>query len=417
MALSGRSAVGYRIFADVRLIDDCIRHVRERFGRLLTQGAQVTGLPAGTAAAGQYLDQYSFAQRGLFGTAAAVLVLSRSAPDTDRLRMIDALIRYLKERPEIEEGLADPEGLPVVRARLAIEKRDTFKSADVLYALSIAPAAAAGRDLLIGRLLPRITAARCPTGGWAVELDPTARRDPLATAHVLRALHAAGVGIATDEITALRSDLSAGTQVSPYVRCAILFALAQVTPEDRTLAGEWRQLWESLRPEAASRAEANYEYTIGDRQYYVRIPWQLYLLAAATVCRRRALLTSPGVRTILFDCAGAIASSEGFAYRSSGHAQSTRTNAIAVETLWMARQNLRRSPALAACCLAVNSFARVFQSRVVSFLLWIVGLGLAVTAAVLWLIDSNGQISALGPEMVGVAVLALAGASLRRIRR
>ena len=157
MSSSERAGLGYLAFADVRLIDECISRVRDRFELLLTRGSQVACLPTGTLAAGQYLDQLQFVQRGLFGTAAALLVFSRSAPDTDRLRVIDALIQYLLERPAIEESLADADELPVVRARLGVEACDTFKTADVVYALSMAPPAAAGRDRLIGRLLARIT--------------------------------------------------------------------------------------------------------------------------------------------------------------------------------------------------------------------------------------------------------------------
>ena len=63
---------------DEDLAETTIFSIRRKFDLLLENGAQVRGLPEGMLAAGQYLDRFEFEQRGLFGTAAAILVISSS---------------------------------------------------------------------------------------------------------------------------------------------------------------------------------------------------------------------------------------------------------------------------------------------------------------------------------------------------
>ena len=52
----------------------CVRcNTWVKFDLLLESGAQIRDLPDGMIAAGQYLNRFEFEQRGLFGTAAAIL--------------------------------------------------------------------------------------------------------------------------------------------------------------------------------------------------------------------------------------------------------------------------------------------------------------------------------------------------------
>jgi hypothetical protein len=104
----------------------------------------------------------------------------------------------VNERPSVEESLVrTEEDAAWLTTRLIRESKTTFKVAELLYALSAAPPATAGREKLLQSLLEKISQGHRPGGGWSVDLDPTNDHDPLATASVVRGLHAAG--IATEE--------------------------------------------------------------------------------------------------------------------------------------------------------------------------------------------------------------------------
>src|SRR5450755_1345389 len=133
-------SASYYVSADRSVLQGAMLRIEAQFCDLLENGAQAQGVPAGVRAAGQHLNPYSMNQRGLYGTAAALLVLSRSRPSAQRIELIEGLIKYINERPTIENDLAETdEDLAMLRARFAIEWRQAFKCSELLYALAAAP--------------------------------------------------------------------------------------------------------------------------------------------------------------------------------------------------------------------------------------------------------------------------------------
>ena len=172
----------------------------------------------------EHLNPYSVNQRGLYGTAASLLGAGRSHPSPRRLEFIEGLIQYINERPGVEQALVQTkEDEAWLTTRLLKEGRTAFKCAELLYALSAAPPAAAGRETLLRSLLERITGGHRPSGGWAADLDPTPGPRPACHRSIIRSLHAAGVAVDDTDLKIVQEDAADSRSVSRYVRAVCLY--------------------------------------------------------------------------------------------------------------------------------------------------------------------------------------------------
>lgn len=389
------------------MLTEAIERIGAQFENLLLHGAQVNDLPDRYLAAGMQLNRLSVEQRGLFGTAAAILVLSR-LPRTDRrLEDLNSLIRYVAGRPSIEADLARTDlAKASITTRLHAEGRDTFKTADMLYALACAPAAVSGRDQLVSALLQKVLGARRSAGGWAVELDQRRERDALASAHVLRAISVAGVPVERTDLDQLVTDITSEEE-SPYVRSFCLYVYSDLVPSDPRLASAWRKLWRSLAPELRGRVEATYDYAIENRHYSVRIPWQLYLAGTAARVMPMSRFFFPDLQRILLDGVADALGPQGFLYPASGKALSTRTNGILLDTLWLLRATLVNSKAMSAMATVANGSVAVLHSRILGILLSVGFLVLLIFAFWGWLRSPDATLAALAPEFIAAIALGI----------
>lgn len=407
----------FYVSVDEKVLHWAMARIEEQFRDLLENGAQAQGIPPSVYAAGQHLNPYSLNQRGFYGTAAALLVMSRSRPSPNRIGIIEGLIKYVSDRPGIEQALlSTEEDQAMLPARLILDWKTAFKCADLLYALAATPAAVAGREILLQRILQRFSAGRRQAGGWAVDLDPNRGRDPLATASVVRSLNAAGLAVEPADLDLLRGDASAVGQVSPYVRCFCLLVLLEVGGPDDSTAKVWNDLLDTLRSELHDRTEANYEFTVGNRQYYVRVPWQLYLIASAARCKPTSLIFTSDVRRALLDCVQAIDSPEGYVYTAFGHMKSTRTYSILMDTLWHVSGQLHTSKILARMSLAGNWAIRILYARASAWLALFAALALAGIGLYAWLSASASRFDAVGAELAAAVLLAVISFLLSRVR-
>ncbi len=407
----------FYVSVDEKVLSWAMSRIEEQFRDLLDNGTQAAGIPLGVYAAGQHLNPYSLNQRGFYGTAAALLVMSRSRPSPNRIGIIEGLIKYINDRPALEQGLLDTEeDQAMLPARLILDWKTAFKCADLLYALAATPPAVAGRETLLQNVLRRLEDGRRKTGGWSVDLDPSRDRDPLATASVIRGLHAAGVSVEPSDIDLVRQDAMTVGRVSPYVRCVCLLVLLEVNESDDSTVKIWNDLLDVLRPELHERTEANYEFTVGNRQYYVRVPWQLYLIASASICKPMSLIYTSDVRRALLDCVQAVDSSDGYVYTAFGHMKSTRTYSILMDTLWRVSKQLQTSKFLARTSLTANWAIRILYAQISARIALLAALGLAGLAAYAWLSESNSRLSAIGPELAAAVLLGLISFLLSRVR-
>jgi hypothetical protein len=410
-------STSYYVSADRRVLREAMLRIEEQFRDLLENGVQAHGVPRAVFAAGQHLNPYSMNQRGLYGTAAALLVLARSHPTSQRNSFIRGLITYINERRALEGTLAETdEDVAMLNARFLIEWRQSFKCSELLYALAIAPAVITGREALLGLLLTRLEAGRRSSGGWSADLDPSHDHDPLATASVVRALHAAGDPVSHADLDMVKSDAANKDSVNPYARSFCLLVLLEMAGPERSLVNLWNDLLDELRPQLRDRTEANYEYTLGNRQYYVRIPWQLYLIEGAAICRPLSIVFTSDIRSALLDAIQAINTSEGYIYRAFGHMKSTRTYSILMDTLWHVDAQLDSSRYVSGLAALANWGTRVVYARSVSWILLVVAIALASLGVRAWLANSSGQFAAIGAEISAALLLALIGLLLRRIR-
>jgi hypothetical protein len=407
----------FYVSVDGKVLNWAMNRIEEQFRDLLENGTQAVGIPQGFYAAGQHLNPYSLNQRGFYGTAAALLAMSRSRPSPNRIGIIEGLIKYINDRPALEQGLADTEeDRAMLPARLILDWKMAFKCADLLYALAATPPAVAGRETLLQDVLGRLHSGHRKAGGWAVDLDPGRDRDPLATACVIRSLHAAGVNVEPSDLDLVRGDAMTVGSASPYVRCLCLLVLLEVGGGDDSTTKIWNDLLDTLRSELHDRTEANYEFTIGNRQYYVRVPWQLYLIASASICKPTSLIFTSDVRRALLDCVQAIDSPEGYVYTAFGHMKSTRTYSILMDTLWRVSKQLQTSKTLARISLVANWAIRIIYSRISAWTALFAALALAVVGLYAWLSESSSRLNAVGPELAAAVLLGLISFLLSRVR-
>jgi hypothetical protein len=406
----------YYISADGLILRIAMGRIEEQFRDLLENGAQAKGLQHGIYAAGQHLNPYSMNHRGLYGTAAALLVLSRSEPSPRRIALIEGLIGYISQRPAIEQELLSGHAeLADLNGRLARDAQITFKTADLLYALSAAPAAVEGREALLRALLTRLDSSRRPSGGWAAEHNPARDRDALATASVVRSQHAAGIPPDQADLRFVADD-AADAKLSPYVRSFCVLVLAEVSGGQRA-ARLWRDLYGELRAELRRPSELNYDFPVGNAMQYVRVPWQLYLIAGACRCRPSSIIFARDLRAALLGCIKAVGSVEGYFYPAFGPLKSTRTYSIAMDTLVRVEGSLSSYRYLARLSVAANIGTRILYSRALSAFALAGALALVGVAVAEWLSGTDQPWAALGPELAGGAALGLIGFLLRRIRR
>ncbi|MGW3964824.1 hypothetical protein ACWED2_33755 [Amycolatopsis sp. NPDC005003] len=407
---------------DEHLADATMVAIRAKFDLLLESGAQIRDLPDGMIAAGQYLDRFEFEQRGLFGTAAAILVISNTSEIGDSFRQLQALVDYLRHREVVEPRLAaDPDEAIEVSRRIAVERLDTFKSADLVFALSRVPVTVVGRDVHLRELIRRIQAARLAPGGWGTRLGTgTGSFDPLATAHVLRALSAASEPVKDNDVEALIRHLqSAPAEENPYARIFALTVIATIRRKSHRvfLHEEHRKLVATLRTQMSSPVEANYEYTAGRRQYYVRIPWQLYLIELTLRLFPSTRFFSFLWQQPLLKIAKAVKSPQGFTYPSSGDAQSTRTHGITCELMRLVSVSLDTAPRMRAVGTTINAATRLAYARVTTVVLWLTAAVIIGWTTVTWALRSQHSASELAPNFIATAVVLVLQFALTRLRR
>jgi hypothetical protein len=406
----------YYVSVDKMVLGASMGRIEEQFRDLLENGAQDSGLPEGCYAAGQYLNPIN--QRGIYGTSAALLALARSAASADRIAYMDGIVRYLKERTDIEYSLVDSEDdRAALAGRLAVEWKTAFKCADLLYALAAAPVAVTGRESLTREVLSRIRAARRPRGGWAADLDPQGEIDSLATASIVRALHVAGIPNEAADLEIVRACLRDTLGVPIYEQVFCLLVLLETDGPDEELRALWKRFLERLGPELRARSEWEHQFTLGNHYHYVRVPWQLYLVSCGALISPLCVLFSQHVRRLLMGAIAALNSPEGYVYLTAGHMKSTRTYSILMDTLWRIDRTLAASSYMEPFTAVANTAVRVLYSRTLNWLTFLGACALGGLSLWDWIFDQKAFLSSAGGEFFAAGLLTLLGFTSRRFRK
>jgi hypothetical protein len=253
-----------------------------------------------------------------------------------------------------------------------------------------------------------------PARGWSYFLDDgAAYPELLPTAYAVRALAMHRFENRLREpINYLMEQLQspASRQSDASVRVACVFILAFLPPgpgrvdEDR-LGTALADLWHQLEPLLSQAVEANIEYSHRDLNYYVRVPWQLYLISAAARLKPLQCFASALAQNRLSSIVGAVTRQGGFIYPHSGDRLSVRTNGILYDVLSLIREEIKpRRPLLTPFYYWDN--VRLFLgSRIVRAVTVAAVSALIVVGIWQWRMTPNASLADLGPEFVSSLLL------------
>lgn len=361
----------------IRDIDSARAKILDMFAEQCAHGRQTTDLPnTATAACGQFIgpEAKGLAQRGLHGTAAAIAVLAHAPPELAKAQgLVARLVKYAAERLSTD-GITTPNA---DKDRIEKDSDNIIKVSEMLSALASVPVTTTpNAEGLRRQLTKTLRESRIEDKGWAYfRSDPSAVPQLLPTAYAVLALDAVGEDVTGPVYYLLEKLQQVDRGVNPVtetgadttIRTVALYALVyrkhanQRSPIDSPVQqalfnGLWQRLEQLLRAESI---EQNIEYWKGKKTFYVRVPWQLYLLALAAKVQFPLFATKSAQVRI---CEIVANLEEGkFRYPHSGNMISSRTNAIAFEVLGHIRNELDRS----------NSFSfHVWKDRIISWVGW-----------------------------------------------
>ncbi|MEX0715160.1 MAG: hypothetical protein WD066_01165 [Planctomycetaceae bacterium] len=279
---------------------DARRRIADLFHDQCRHGAQTAALSDTDAAAcGQFIGEKALRlqQRGLHGTAAALRVLSRESASPEQSRLLERLVRYVFDRQKIEvkaTGRIDSK-------EPEIDSQNVIKQSELLHALSRVPTAISQVGELRDDLVQRLQGGIIQQKGWSYFLDrPTDSPDLLPTAYAILALSSAHEDVSRPtsyllnqlkQASGTRKPVEVNADISIRVACLYSLAFreggdAPESTDEATLCALFDPMWNSLeRLLRDENIEQNVEYWRDDRTFYVRVPWQLYLLALAARLR------------------------------------------------------------------------------------------------------------------------------------
>jgi hypothetical protein len=383
----------------------------ERFVRQCKEGAQSRNLPEDVKACGQFLGTGS-PQRGLHGTAAALRVLGpNTTPDAQSL--VSQMIKYVAERHAAEMAAGSS---ATVLEQVVQDNANVIKQSELLYALTFIPSGIASTESSQQLIADRLIEGKLGEEGWDYYVDNNRSSvESLPTAFAVRALH--GVGKKQGRaVEFLLSEVRSATKprgvepkradVSVYVFCLYVLTFGH---DGAPLAAEselkkvFTALWRSLEPQLDFEVEQNIEYMRDGAHQYVRVPWQIHLLALAArwAPHRFASKRAQGQlsRIIL-----ALESREGFLYPHSGKLASARTNAILYDSLKQITPQVEKYSWLLRPYYLWDAFMRALSSSMVLWALRVSALVLIGLALFDWWI-SGANWDGIAQEMLASSLL------------
>jgi hypothetical protein len=366
-------------------------------------GRQSARLPSGHLACGHYFGLLDREQRGLYGTAAAIRVLSQERNPADR-ELTAALVAYLTDRPVLERDLADPDDLAGIERKLADDTHTTTRVAEVLFALSTVKLGTAAIQPT-AQQLAELLLAGATSEGWGYLLDQPGEVAIVPTAMAVRALAAHGYDVSGQARTLVRA-LTSGAD--PYAQTYCLLVLWEAGMLGRREARRHlKRLWARLAGGFDVSVEANVEWVRGRDWHAIRLPWQLYLMTAAASIAPWWLLARRRAQRKLADLVTELVEQGSFVYPYSGPYPSTRTHSIVYDLLRVVAGHGAVGSRRVSLLLVGDLVREAASSRVTR---WLARL-LAVTLVTLSLLDWRGQPSALvgtvAPGMLSALVLFL----------
>lgn len=368
----------------------------------------------GAAACGQFLSHRDAQQRGIHGTAAALRVLA-GTPSEDAIDLCKRIVVYLNRRAQIESLGMLPDERRRLRTKIEEDDNNVIKVSETLYALSFVPAGVASTEALVQRLAGKLQLGMLRNKGWDYFLDIKSEPQPLPSAFALRALahHGLASTNATDYLLEqIDSEVNGTTDLAVQTLCLyVLTTLPGRSSVDLalpTMARCFDRLWSRLSSLMSLDLETNAIYQRGNDHLFVGVPWQLYLLAVASLLRPYRVYASAAAQGRLVAVVHACTGETGFVYPFSENRSASRTNAILYDVLKQIETQSRKYPLLDVFH-GVDRGRAVLSGPAFSYAAIAAGAAFAGFATLRWARSPGTSISELGPHFLAAGVIALLG--------
>ncbi|MGD9994954.1 MAG: hypothetical protein AB7S69_16765 [Salinivirgaceae bacterium] len=294
-------------------------------------------------ACGQFLKVPTAIQRGLHGTAAAIRVLAGF--DSTNNEQLRKLLKYLENIKEFEKEGEISDGLER-------DLNNIIKNSEILYSLSFIHSGTANTEKLKEIISTKLIDSKKNDGGWAYFLDADEDSDMYFTSSVYLALRSHNYNNLQSTREFLieklkkykKENIPDPTTYSKL--CFIVYTFITLNEHKKSkeikklLVDVFKKLWKSEFCVIDSDFEQNIEYPGKQKHYYVRIPWQLYLLAIANNLVPRYFAQRKSISRFN-SIIKSITNEDGFIYKQSGKNISSRTYSIIFETLCSIEQSFK----------------------------------------------------------------------------
>jgi hypothetical protein len=252
--------------------------------------------------------------------------------------------------------------------------------------------------------------------GWGYFTDDEESEPQLLpTAHAVRGLAAHGFSVDGPVEYLLgalsMSSSSNGARADISVRVFCLYVLSFYRDLDKGEQRERRKLltpmWRRLERLLDDDIEQNVEYSRGDKHFYVRVPWQLYLLALASRLAPNRRFASRSAQSRLESIIQSVNSTAGFLYPHSGLRISSRTNAILYDVFSTIEKQLEHEILLTPAYM-IDRVRSAVSSTVFRSVVSLIAILIISKSIYAWYEKGGGSISDLAPNfLASVCILLL----------
>lgn len=384
--------------------------IATRFLRQCRDGPQSAGLAVDVKACGQRLDETESPQRGLHGTAAAIRVLAQHEHHEARA-LIPQLVRYVAERARVER--------PEVPESIRGDACNVIKISEALFALHHVDGAVAPTEDLRKELSERLLRASIAGRGWSYYTDLPQQVELLPTAFAVQALATEGYPV-EGQVQSLVAAVSGrvtgegrvgAADVSVKVLCLYVLAFGkagQALVREVELKKPFMQLWAKLSSLLKNEdIEQNVEYDRRDEHRYVRVPWQLHLMALAARLAPFRSFAAYSVQSRLRSILTAATSPAGFLYPHSGAKVSARTNATLYGVLKVIQGRLPEVGWMLVPGVVVDFLV---NSRLTALVARAVAVVVGLVSVLSWVESGRSELAALAPNILSAVLLFLLSA-------
>ncbi|KAA6336739.1 hypothetical protein EZS27_015121 [termite gut metagenome] len=383
--------------------------IKDMFLEQVEKGKQSKNNKDGIFACGQFLNFLESNQRGLHGTAASLRVISHYAPiNNDTL---NSLLKYAEFFVEIEGN-----GDSYNKNTAQIDSNNVIKKSELLYALSFIKDGTADCSPLIKRLANELLKCKIEEESWPFFSNFNSDvPDIIPTAIAVLALHANKYPsldkcqkYLLKEIKGHIKKIKDPETFSKIVLALYVLVYTEFQPTLSNKKKEYssilKEIWASDFAFMKNDMEQNIEYPYNTRHFYVRIPWQLYLLA---ISNKLSIKYSSKVSYFArLNSALKQANNEGFKYLQSGKNISSRTNAILFDVLEHIKEEREKS-LLIYVLNYYDKFINFLQKKYVKKFFNVVGLCLIIYSFYLWKINDTSLITQSAPSFMASFIVYL----------